>query len=332
MKPAFFFALAALALPSMAIAQDSTPATGPFTVVKSEVEDRKAVFATVETVDVSVARARIGGTVTELTVDEGSAVKAGEQIAKVVDPKLDLERDVLNARIEAIKASQSLAQIDLERTQRLRASGTVSQARLDEAQTNLEVIDRNLRAMNAERELLDERLREGAVFAPADGRVLKVDTAAGQVVLTGEAVATLADETYVLRMQVPERHARFIEAGQMVAIGARGLTTDNTDGHSEGKIIKVYPEIDGGRVVADILAQGLGTYFVGERATVFVNTGSRTTILVPPDYLYRRFGLTFVRVQDAGEVVVEPGMMHPGGVEILSGLREGDILIPRSQE
>ena len=57
----------------------------PYTVAVSLVEDQKAVFATVESVDVVAARARIGGTVAELAVDEGSPVVAGQLIARVVD-------------------------------------------------------------------------------------------------------------------------------------------------------------------------------------------------------------------------------------------------------
>ena len=40
------------------------------------VTDEKAVFATVESVDVVSARARIGGVIGELRVDEGDAVAA----------------------------------------------------------------------------------------------------------------------------------------------------------------------------------------------------------------------------------------------------------------
>jgi multidrug efflux pump subunit AcrA (membrane-fusion protein) len=68
-----------------------------FEVTARLIEDRKAVYATVESVDVAVARSRIAGTINRLTVDEGSVVKAGEKIAEVSDPKLGLQRVALDA-------------------------------------------------------------------------------------------------------------------------------------------------------------------------------------------------------------------------------------------
>src|SRR5579863_10064464 len=61
-------------------------ATGAFagetvTVKKQTVDDRKAVIATVQTSRLLLARARIGGTVGDLKVTEGSEVKAGDRSA-----------------------------------------------------------------------------------------------------------------------------------------------------------------------------------------------------------------------------------------------------------
>ena len=64
--------------------------------------DLKAVFGQVESRDVVPARARIGGTVTSLSVEEGTAVKAGDVIARVVDDKLALQLNAVDARIKAV--------------------------------------------------------------------------------------------------------------------------------------------------------------------------------------------------------------------------------------
>ena len=93
----------------------------------------------------------------------------------------------------------------------------------------------------------------------------------GSVVLPGETIATLAEDRYILRLQLPERHARFMRAGDVVQIGARGL--EDTGERREGKVRLVYPEIEGGRVIADVEVPGLGDYFVGERTRVYVSTG-----------------------------------------------------------
>ncbi len=292
-----------------------------FTVKTVTIQDRKAVFATVEPVDVVTARTRIGGTLVFLSVDEGSLVKAGGIIGRVSDPKLGLRMDAVQANIDSLQARRNLARIDLARTEKLRASGTVSQARLDKAMTGLEIAARDLAAARAERDVIKEQRSEGDIAAPASGRVTKVPLTRGAVVLPGETVAIIAAKGYILRMYLPERHARFIKDGDPVMVDERD------GGMKKGYIRQVYPELRKGRVVADVEVEGLGNFFVGERVQVYVSTGERQTFVVPEAYLFRRFGLVFVKLQDDDEVVVQPGLKADGGIEILSGLNQGDVLV-----
>ena len=117
--------------------------------------------------------------------------------------------------------------------------------------------------------------------------------------LPGETIATLAEDHYILRLQLPERHARFMRAGDAVQIGARGLRTKGASSMREGRVRLVYPEIQGGRVIADVEVAGLGDYFVGERTRVYVDTGMRRAIIVPRAYVYRRAGVNYVRSSPA---------------------------------
>lgn len=307
-------------------ATSATAQTG-YRVEPSILEDRKAVFGTVQSVDLVTARARIGGTTRELEVDEGSAVIAGQVIARIEDPKLALQLASIDARLRALEAQRGLALTELERMRKLRASGTISQARLDEAQTNYNVVTGNRAALIAERAVLEERMAEGAVLSPASGRVLQVKVTEGVVVMPGEALAVIAAERYVLRIELPERHARFISEGDEVLVGERGLAPGNSGQQRQGTITQVYPELSNGRVVADVEVDGLGDYFVGERTLVYVATGRRETIIVPTEYLYRRYGVSYAVVQGEGEVMVQTGQHIDGKVEILSGLKTGDILV-----
>lgn len=297
------------------------------TVSIRQVEDRKAVLATVEPARRLVARTRLGGAIASLKVREGDMVAAGEEIAFVEDLKLVLQRQALDQRIKAQEAQRDQARTDFERIQDLQRRGVSTQVQLDQARTALDVAGRNLAAMGAERNIIVQQMSEGAVLAPGAGRVLGVPVSEGAVVLPGESVATLAEDRYILRLMLPERHAQIMRAGDIVQIGGRGPSGTGADQRREGRVRLVYPEIQGGRVMADVEVSGLGDYFVGERTRVYVTTGARPAIVVPAGAVYRRAGASFVRLKDGAEVVVQAGDVFPDGVEILGGLREGDVVV-----
>ncbi|MBI1260782.1 MAG: efflux RND transporter periplasmic adaptor subunit [Rhizobiales bacterium] len=297
-------------------------------VQRVDVQDRKAVIATVEPVHELLARSRIGGTVASVLVKEGDSVQAGDRVALIADEKLSLQMQAIESRIEAQKAAVDKAQLDYDRARKLRASGAVSQARLDDATTQLNMARKTYQALGSDRDVVMQQAKEGAVLAPGAGRVLTVPIAAGSVVMSGETLATIAADNYILRLQLPERHARFLKAGDKILVGDRGMQVE-TNGMREGEVVLVYPHIDEGRVVADVRVDGLGDYFVGERTRVWIATGTRDALVVPQAALHQRYGVTYVTLKNGVEVAVQPGNLTESGIEVLAGLREGDeVLVP----
>ena len=303
-----------------------------FVVAPVTVADQKAVFATVESRRIVPARARIGGTVAELVVREGDRVELGQVVATVGDEKLALQLKSLDAQIAGLEAQLAQAQTDLARAEDLFSRGTVPRTRLEEARTAFNVAGNALKARIAERSVVQQRLAEGAVLAPAAGRVLKVPLTPGTVIMPGESVADIAEENFVLRLRVPERHARFIKAGETVRVDAAEL---RQSGPRFGTIRLVYPQIEEGRVVADAVVEGLGDYFVSERVRIWISAGERTAFIVPAGLVTTRFGVDYVKVRSADGVISVPVQRGrelprpdlPDGVEILSGLRAGDLLV-----
>ena len=295
-----------------------------------DVADPKAVVATVEPVHQLVARARIGGTIASLAIKEGDVVAAGAEIAVVADQKLALQMQALDSRIASQQSQRDQARADFDRVAELQRRGVSTQTQLDQAKTNLDVAERNLAAIRADRSVIAQQASEGAVLAPGAGRALNVPVSLGQVILPGETIASLAEDQFILRLQLPERHAQFMRAGDTVLIGARGMQAQATDNMREGKVRLVYPEIQGGRVIADVEVPGLGDYFVGERTRVYIDAGTRRTFVVPASYVYRRAGVNYVRLAGGDEIVVQPGerrdIGETKGVEILAGLKDGDTL------
>lgn len=312
------FLFTALAAPTAVYAGETAVRIAP-------IDDMKAVVASVEPAHQLVARARIGGTVTTLKIKEGDTVAAGAEIALVADQKLFLQMQSLDQRIRAQQAQRDKAQSDFDRAQELLRRGTSTRVMFDQAKTALDVAERNLAALQSDRGVIEQQTAEGSVKAPGAGRILTIPVSVGRVVMPGETIATLAEDRYILRLQLPERHARFMRAGDRVEIGERGVNT-GAGARKEGRVRIVYPEIQGGRVIADVDVKGLDNYFVGERARVYVTTGKRDTILAPKSAVYRRAGVDFVRLADGAEVVVQTGDAHGETIEILSGLHDGDVV------
>jgi len=301
-----------------------------FKIQVRTVEDRKAVFATVETVDQIRARARISGIIGGLTIDEGSQVTAGEKIAVITDKKLPLQLAALNAKLASLTAQLKLTKTDLARAKSLRKSGAGSQARLDAAQTQLDIVKSEIAALAAEKSVISQQIKDGQILAPVSGRVLSVDATNGSVIMPGETIAVIAKNDYILRLRLPERHAKFLKVGDKVQVGARGMATDNT-ALTDATVQQVYPQMENGQVIADVKVSGLGSYFVGERTQVHISTGSRQVIAAPSRYFYRRYGVSFAKLKDGNEVTLLLGLPIGSGpddeVEVLSGLSAGDILV-----
>ncbi len=321
MRRLYFLAAVALGPPQAGAAAER------FVVQTAEIQNQKAVVATVEPVHQLVARARIGGTIVALKAKEGDSAVAGEELATVADPKLLIQMQALDSRLESQASQADKAKTDLDRVEELQRRGVSTQVQVDAARTAFDVAQRTLEAMRSDRGVVAQQMSEGAVLAPAAGRVLAVPVSEGRVVMPGETIATLAEDRYILRLQLPERHAQFMRAGDKVLIGSRGLGEGPDEKRREGRVRIVYPEIQGGRVIADVDVEGLGDYFVGERTRVYVNTGARRAIVIPSAYVFRRAGVNYVKTADGVEVVVQPGAERDDGVEILSGLRDGDVLV-----
>ncbi len=317
-----------LALALAALAAPSATRAGETAVHITPIDDLKAVVASVEPVHQLIARARIGGTVSTLKIKEGDTVTAGAEIALVADQKLFLQMQSLDQRIRAQQAQRDKAKADFDRAQELLRRGVTTKVMADQAKTALDVAERNLSALQSDRGVIEQQAAEGSVKAPGAGRILTIPVSIGRVVLPGETIATLAEYNYILRLQLPERHARFIKAGDTILVGARGLAAD-TDEETlrEGRVVLVYPAIDQGRVIADVEVPALGDYFVGERTRVYVATGKRAALVAPPGYIYRRFGVSYAKLKDGTEVTVQPGLPVAGGIEVLAGLHAGDVIV-----
>ena len=319
----------------LACAPGAAPAeaAAPDFVVHSEtLADAKAVFATVESREIDPARVRTGGTIAQIAVRRGEAVHRGQLIATVGDMKLVMQRGGLNAEIAALRAQLAQTKADLARTETLVVTGAATRQLRDQTRTQVQVETSTIQAKTSQLQVVEQQLTEGEVLSPADGRVLDLPFTEGTVVTPGEAVATVAVAGYVLRLRVPEEHARFLKPGGPIRLDGADLAqgADVT-----GQITLVYPQIQDGRVIAEAQVPGLGDYFVGQRVRVWLAGAPRPRVVVPGHMLRTAFGLDYVMLRTPDGVIqapvqrgiAAPGTGMPDGVEILSGLTGGETLV-----
>ena len=305
------------------------------TVTERVVMDFRSVVARVEAGDSVTARSRLQGIVTELNIDEGDTVEQGQTIARVTDDTLAPQIAALASRIEGLKVRIRQQEEDVARAEALSEDGFFPRARLDEQRTALDVARRTLASAESERRVLTARREEGDIRAPADATVTRVNVVAGSIVSPGEVIATFATLDGVVRLALPERHAGTLVEGATLAL----RLPSKGDEVLSATIVKIYPELRGGAVIADAVADTAISALVGERVDVLVPVGERRAMRVPSEYIDTRYGVDFVRVRvgdrfvDAPVALASPQADKAGDVEILSGLRSGDVIIrpePRS--
>lgn len=314
----------------LGISADPTRAE-PEAIAASSVTEWKAIYGTVETKDRLPARARIGGTLVALAVAEGDEVTAGQELARIIDDKLDFQLKALAAQHDALAAQLANAVADLQRGEDLLKNGVTTAQRVDALRTQVDVLNGQIASLQAQADVILQQAKEGVVLAPVSGRVLDVPLAKGAVVMTGEAVAVVGGGGTFLRIAVPERHATALRAGDRIVVSEGGKDR-------EGTLARIYPLIEGGRVVADVEIADLPDTFVGVRMLVRLPVGQRAALMVPKADVVTRAGLDFVRVQGAAGAVlrsVVPGQVQVVGgvemVEVISGLVAGDIVVPASE-
>lgn len=312
---------------------EPTAAVQPLTVQERIAPDYRIVSAVLTNRDVGDARARIGGKLSRVLVREGDTVKPGQVVAVISDERVQLEAQASAAGVAVAEAAAERARSDLSRAERLFQGSAISLAAIEAARTQAKGAEAQLRAARAQAAAAAALRDQGQVTAPAAGKVTRIPAPQGVVVMPGEVVVAIATGARVLRLELPESEAKNLKEGGQVRI----LVDDNGGKARAGTIRQVYPAIEGGRVMADLDAPEFGTELVGARVRVLVPAGERVAIVIPANYIVTRYGADYVRLSRPGGGVIEAPIQRgsptptddvPDGIEVLSGLRPGDQILP----
>ncbi|MEG3146516.1 efflux RND transporter periplasmic adaptor subunit [Sphingomonas sp. RT2P30] len=301
-------------------AKVAAPAGPRLTLQAVDTTEWKDVGAEITTTDRADARARIPGVLQSLSVRKGDMVRKGQVIGRIVDTRLAYEGGAYGAQAAAAEAQAVQAQADLARIRYLYQNGVYAKARLDQAQAGATAARAQVNAARAQQSAVNAVAGQGAVVAPADGRVLSADIPAGSAVAPGMSIAGITAGPLVLRLDLPESLAGKVHVGSQVL--ADGMV---------GAVTKVYPSVQAGQIIADVAIPGLDGSLIGRRVAARVAIGTRRALIVPRGFVATRFGIDYVTVVTRdGQVSTVPVQItptsEPAKVEILSGVGAGDTL------
>ncbi len=197
--------------------------------------------------DEVIISAENSGKIVEAKAAEGNTVKAGELLAITDTVNLGLQISQLEAQkasIESQKATiaaqieinnQQISNInkDLERISKMIKDGAATQKQLDDvsgqialaekqkaaSQSQLASIGKQVDAMTAQINVLQDRLAKSKITAPSNGTILEKYIEKGELAVPGKALYKMADlETLNLKVYVSETQLPSVKIGNEVTV------------------------------------------------------------------------------------------------------------------
>jgi len=167
----------------------------------------------------------VGGIVREIRFENGSRVESG-QVLLVLDDETD------QARLRSLEVARRLADLELDRAQRLAAQNNISEAERTRRESEAE---QAVAAVNEQR----ARIRQKSVHAPFDGELGIRQVNVGQYLSPGDPVVSLqsVDPIY-LDFSLPERRIGEIRRDQTVTVRVDALGRE-----VQGRVNAIEPAV-----------------------------------------------------------------------------------------
>jgi RND family efflux transporter MFP subunit len=306
--------------------------------------------------------ARADGYIQRRMVDIGDRVKAGQPVAEIEAPEMDDQIRQAQANLQQARAAldqalanyeqgrsnMDLARVTAERWSKLVDRGAVSRQENDQYQAqyqsqaaNVQALEKavaaqrsNIAAVQANLARLDTVQGYRVVRAPFDGVITVRNVDVGALVNAGNTLLFRIAQTGTLRtyVNVPQTNASFIRPGQ-----AAQLSVTNLPGrHFTGTVARTANALDptSRTMLVEIQVPNAdGALLPGMYAQVDLSTArAAPPLLVPGDALIVRADGTQVAVVRPDHTVhmqkIEIGRDYGDRLEVLTGLREGDTIIP----
>lgn len=297
------------------------------TVERGDLVSLVAATGTITPVNSVNVSSKITGLIKEVKVNENDHVTAG-QILTILDDTH------LRALVNQAAARLANSTANLQRAERLIASGAVPFQQVDTARMEYDVA-------RAAYDDAISNLNDTIIRAPIDGIVIGKPVPAGQTVAPGIStpmvLMTIADMSMMqIETQVDESDIGRVAVGQKVTFTVDaypGKTFTGTVSNVSNKAniqqnVVYYP------VIIDVNdSTGLKPTMT---ARVTVSVGEvKNALIVPLTVVKENKGQRYIQILKDGQpqnAIVTIGLTGDDRVEIVSGLKEGDqILMPQSK-
>jgi len=160
-------------------------------VIQKRIKDWDDFTGRLEAVESVEVRPRVSGYIDKVAYVEGKSVKQGDLLF-VIDPRpYKADHDRAAADLARLLTARDLSTTELQRVQKLQASGAVSQEELDERGSSLAQAEANVAGARAALETAALNLGFTRVTSPIDGRVGRAEVTRGNLVTGGNNGGTV---------------------------------------------------------------------------------------------------------------------------------------------
>jgi membrane fusion protein (multidrug efflux system) len=280
-----------------------------------------------------VIRPEISGRIRDLNFKDGDRVKKGQLLVQLDD-------QLQQAQLKQAMAELGIAKSNHTRNQELQAQNFISKRTVDESAANMEVSEAKLSLAAA----TAARLK---ILAPFDG-ITGIRTAnPGDYLKDGADIVNIEDiEAIFVDFKLPERFQTKVRKGQMANIELDALPGRKFSAlvqaidpllDANGRSVSVRGCIDNRSMqlrpgmfarVTQVFGERDKALVVPEEA--IVPQGPRTTVIKVVDGTNKDDKGQFVKVSQRVDVKI--GIRRPGRVEILEGVKEGEVIVIAGQQ
>lgn len=305
------------------------------TVFAHDFQEKARGIGTLEASQTVELRPEVSGTLEEVAFDEGAPVPAGALLFKIDDTKLKQQKASAVAQLKAARARLENARRNYRRLQTLFERGSISEDERDRAETTFETGQAEVERLEAEIELIEDRLEDTTLHAPFAGIISETAVDPGDYVDVGDHLATLYKiDTLEVAFYLPENYSGQVKLGQPVKLTLDALP----DKEFAGTVSFVAPSIT--PQSRNLLVKGkiqnsqrqLRPGAFARASVVLATYVDQPT--VPEDALVPLGGGYVVYLVQDGKAVrrdVQVGLRDNLLVEVKHGLKGGETIVKTGQ-